>query len=77
MFVSEFEKLLASITKKRSDFTVIVGDFNVRSTTWWSDDITTTEGTSNIEALTSYHGFEQVINEPTPILPNSASCIQC
>ena len=76
MFVSEFEKLLASITKKRSDFTVIVGDFNVRSTTWLSGDISTTEGT-NIEALTSYHRFEQVINEPTPILPNSASCIQC
>ena len=39
-----------------------------------SGDIITTEG-SNIEALTSYHGFEQVINEPTHILPNSASCI--
>ena len=37
-------------------------------------NITTTEGT-NIEALTSYHGFEQVINEPTHILSNSASYI--
>ena len=36
MFLDEFEKLLASITKKRFDFTVIIvgaGDFNVRSTT--------------------------------------------
>ena len=67
--------IYGSITKKKkSDFTVTVGDFNVRSTTWWSGDITTTEGT-NIEALTSYQGFEQVINEPTHILPNSASCI--
>ena len=74
MFLNEFEKLLASTTKKRSDFTVKVGDFNVRSITWWSGDITTTEGT-NIEALTSYHGFEQVINGPTHILPNSASSI--
>ena len=48
--------------------------FNVRSTTWWSGDITTTEGT-NIEALSSYHGPEQVINEPTHILPNLAFCI--
>ena len=32
-------------------------------------DTTTIQGT-NIEALTSYHGFEQVINEPTHILPN-------
>ena len=74
MFFSEFEKLLASITKKRSDFTVIIAHFNVRSNTWWSGDMTTTESTS-IEASTSYHGFEQVINEPTHILPNSTSCI--
>ena len=32
-------------------------------------DKTTIQGT-NIEALTSYNGFEQVINEPTHILPN-------
>ena len=32
MFLNEFEKLLASIIKKRCDFTVMVGDFNVKST---------------------------------------------
>ena len=74
MFLNEFEKLLASITKKRYDFTMIVGDFNARSTIWWSGDITTNEGI-NIEALNSYHGYEQVINEPNHILPNSVSCI--
>ena len=73
-FLKEFEKLLSSVTKNKSDFTLIVGDFNARSTTWWSGDITTTEGT-NIEALSSYHGLEQVINEPTYILQNSSSCI--
>ena len=72
--LKEFEKLLSSITKKRTDFTIIVGDFNARLNTWWSGDTTTVEGT-NIEAITSYHGFEQVINEPAHILPNSASCI--
>ena len=56
------------------DFTVIAGDFNVRSTTWWSGDITTTEGNS-IEPLTSYHEFEQVTDEQTHIPLNSASCI--
>ena len=45
-FLNEFEKLLSRIAEKKSDFTVIVGDFNVRSTTWWSDDITTTEDTN-------------------------------
>ena len=49
-----------SITKKRTNFTIIVGDFNDRSTTWW---------------LTSYHRFEKVINEPAQFLPKSASCI--
>ena len=44
-FLKEFEKLLSSITKKRTDFTLIVGDFNARSTAWWSGDITTTDGT--------------------------------
>ena len=53
---------------------MVNGDFNAKSTTWWSGDTNTVEGT-NIEALTSYHGFEQVINEPTHILPNSSSCI--
>ena len=53
-FHKEFETLFSSITKKRTDCTII------------------TEGT-NIKALTFYHGFEQVINERTHILPNSVS----
>ena len=62
------------ILPKKSDFVIINGDFNAKSTTWWSGDTNNVEGTS-IEALTSYHGFVQVINEPTHILPNSSSCI--
>ena len=73
-FLKEFEKLLSNITKKRTDFTTIVSDFNTRSTTWWFGDIATTKST-NIEALTFYYGFEQVINEPTHTQPNAASCI--
>ena len=47
-FLKEFEELLSSITKQRTDFTIIVGGFNARSTTWWSGDITTTEGLEGI-----------------------------
>ena len=65
IFLKEFEK---------RDFVIINGDFNAKSTTCWSGDTNNVEGT-NIEALTSYHGFVQVINEPTHILPNSSSCI--
>ena len=56
-FLKKFDKLLTNITKTRSDFVIVNADFNAKSTTWWSGDTNTAEGT-NIEALTSYHGFE-------------------
>ena len=77
MILKSFLKNLKNyllILPKKSDFVIINGDFNAKSTTWWSGDTNNVEGT-NIEALTSYHGFVQVINEPTHILPNSSSCI--
>ena len=65
---------IVQLARFRIDFTVVVGDFNARSTNWWSGDVTPTKST-NIEALISYHAFEQVLNEPTHILPNSATYI--
>ena len=53
---------------------LVTGDFNVRSSSWWSDDIDTIEG-MRLESITSYCGLYQVINEPTHILPSSAYCI--
>ena len=55
-------------------FTIILGDFNARSSSWWSSDTTTIEGT-RIEALTSLYGLQQIISDPTHILPSSSSCI--
>ena len=54
--------------------TLILGNFNAKSSSWWKEDRTTTEG-SQLEALTSLHNFHQLISEPTHILPNSNSCI--
>ena len=53
---------------------LVKGDFNMRSSSWWSDDIDTIEGT-RLESITSYYGLYQIINEPTHILPSSTSCI--
>ena len=53
---------------------LVTGDFNVRSSSWWSNDIDTIEGT-RLESVISYYGLYQIINEPTHILPSSASCI--
>ena len=53
---------------------IITGDFNTRSSSWWSDNMNTSEGT-NLYSLTSSNGFFQLINEPTHVQSNSSSCI--
>ena len=73
-FLSNFEKLLNYTTSSNGLFTIILGDFNARSSVWWTKDKTTTEGTK-LESLTSVHGFHQLISQPTHLLPQSSSCI--
>ena len=41
---------------------------------WWPDDVTSHEGTQ-IEPLTTMHGLQQLVSDPTHLLPNSSSCI--
>ena len=53
---------------------VIIGDFNARSYSWWSNDVDTTEGL-NVVSLTSSNGLRQLTNEPIHIQVNSSSCI--
>ena len=45
--------------------TVVLGDFNVKSTSY--------EG-SKIDGITSQFGLQQLINEPTHHTRNSSSC---
>ena len=73
-FLVNFEKLLNQVNMLKSSFTVILGDFNARSQSWWSDDITSFEG-SHIDSLTTTYGFHELISDPTRLLPNSSSCI--
>ena len=73
-FLVNFDKLLNQVNMLKSSFTVILGDFNARSQSWWSDDITSFEG-SHIDSLTTLYGFHQLISDPTHLLPNSSSCI--
>ena len=44
----------------KSSFTIILEDFNARSRSWWSDDVTPYEG-SHIDSLTTTCGFYQLI----------------
>ena len=74
LFLSNLEYLLRDISKCKPIASVIASDFNARSTSWWSEDINTSEVTK-LYSLTSAKGFLQIINEPTHIQTNSSSCI--
>ena len=74
LFLSNLERLLCDINKRKPYLSIITGDFNARSSNWWSKDIDTPEGLK-LFLLTSSNGFSQLINEPTHIQGNSSSCI--
>ena len=73
-FLSSFEKLFDNVQIFQATVTVILGDFNALSKSWWSGDSTTMEGT-RLDSLVSTHKFHQLISETTHILRNSLSCI--
>ena len=52
--------------------TVMIGDFNVKSSNWYLKNITSFEG-SQIQFFASEFAMSQVIKEPTYILDNSKS----
>ena len=68
-FLSNLEQLLRDISTCNPTVSVITGDFNARSSSWWSEDISTSEGTK-LYLLTSSNGFSQLINEPIHIQTN-------
>ena len=73
-FVNNFESNLDSVMVNNPFLTVVLGDFNAKSSLWYNSDITTYEG-SKIDDVTSQFGLQQIIKEPTHIIGNSSSCI--
>ena len=73
-FIKTFEQLIAHLTSFKPHLLLITGDFNVRSSSWWSVDVDNIEGT-RLESITSFYGLHQIINVPTHILPSPSSCI--
>ena len=61
--VSNLEQLLRDMSKCKPTVSVIAGDLKARSSSWWSEDINTSEGTK-LYSLKSSNGFSQLINEP-------------
>ena len=73
-FLSGFEQFLINIEGFKPNFTVLLGDYNARSRSWWASDTNTPEG-MQLDVLTSSYGLQQLVNEPTHILTSSSSCI--
>ena len=68
-FLTNFDKLLNHTKQSRPSFTIILGNFNARSKSWWPDNVTSHEGTQT-ESLTTMHGLQQLISDPPHLLPN-------
>ena len=73
-FLFDLDHLLHDISSLNPSFVILLGDFNAKSSSWYSHDITSPEGV-RIESLTSFYSFTQLISIPTHILPNSSTCI--
>ena len=73
-FLSNLQLLLNDINYQKPSLSVVAGDFNSRCSSWWSNDINTTEGLK-LFSSTSSNGFSQLIHDPTHIQANSSSCI--
>ena len=70
LFLSNFEHILNDVNKRKPSLSVIAGDVNARSSSWWVNGINTTVGLK-LSLFTSSNGFSQLINEPTHIQTNS------
>ena len=73
-FPKNFELSLDKIHEDNPFIISVLGDFNVKSTNWCKNDITSHEGFM-IDAVTSNYGLQQLILEPTHIFNLSSSCI--
>ena len=74
-FCNNFELTLDAVSATNPFLIVAIGDFNAKSSNWYTGDTTTSE-VSKIEAITSQFGLQQIIDEQTHIQGQSASCIE-
>ena len=73
-FAENLQPSLDKISNQNQFLTLVLGDFNIKSSNWYKHDKKTYEG-SKIDAVTSQFGLQLLIKEPAHILGNSSSCI--
>ena len=72
-FLKNLELNFDHMAEKIPFMMVVLGDFNAKFKSWYTNDSTKFEGLK-IDLTVSF-GFYQIINKPTHILNNSSSCI--
>ena len=73
-FKESLELNLESVVQNNPFLVVLLGNFNVKSSDWCKNDITTSED-KTIKSISLQFGLHQMINKPTHILETSSSCI--
>ena len=73
-FLKNFELNIETMANKNPCMVIVLGDFNCKSNKWYWKDAPSVEG-NDIDYLTCQYGLKQLINEPTHVLVNSATCI--
>ena len=73
-FINKLGYNLDSVMVNNPFLTVILGDFNAKSSLWYNNDATTYEG-SKIDGVTSQFGLQQIIKEHIHFIGDSSSCI--
>ena len=63
-FLLNFEQLVSDRMSQNPHVILVTGEFNVRLSSWWKNDLTTSEG-NQVDAITSSYGLSQLICEPT------------
>ena len=73
-FVNNLKLNLDSVMVNDFFLTIILSDFNAKSSLWCNSDITTYED-SKIDGATSQFGSQQIIKEPKHFIGDSSPCI--
>ena len=74
LFKERWEETIININYCFPTIAMYIGDFNARNLEWWNGDSTNLQCTK-LPELAAQYNLTQVIDDPTQILPNSASCI--
>ena len=74
LFKQRWEETIININDCSPTILMYIGDFNAKNLEWWNGDSTNLQVTKLAELVAQYN-LSLVIDGPTHIFPNSASCV--